>query len=119
MIQHTPTPWRVVRAKGYRIDDVVGAKDQLIASFDGEPFEREQANAAFIVRAANAHDALIAALQSLHDNIAEYARINNLAGFDNQDMQQARAALKLAGAPQSERPANTESLQEKTRPTSF
>ena len=42
--------------------------------------------------------ALVAALQQLHDNNAEYGRINNLGGYDNQDMQAARAALKLAGA---------------------
>jgi predicted nuclease with TOPRIM domain len=33
------------------------------------------------------------ALQQLHDNIAEYARINHLGGFDNQDMRMARKAL--------------------------
>lgn len=36
---------------------------------------------------------LRAALELLHDNIAEYARINNLGGFDNHDMKMARAAL--------------------------
>lgn len=36
---------------------------------------------------------LYEALQLLHDNIAEYARINNLGGFDNHDMKMAREAL--------------------------
>ena len=54
---------------------------------------------------ANAHlisaaPELYRTLQQLHDNIAEYARINNLGGLDNQDMQQARAALaKARGEP--------------------
>lgn len=39
---------------------------------------------------------LLEALQLLHDNIAEYARINHLGGFDNQDMRMARAALAKA-----------------------
>ena len=39
---------------------------------------------------------LLEALENLHANIAEYARINNLGGFDNQDMQQARAAIAKA-----------------------
>jgi hypothetical protein len=39
---------------------------------------------------------LYAALQMLHDDIAEYAKINNLGGFDNHDMRQARAALAKA-----------------------
>jgi len=46
------------------------------------------------LRAVNAE--LVEALQLLHDNIAEYARINNLGGFDNHDMRMARAALRRA-----------------------
>ena len=33
------------------------------------------------------------ALQGLHDDVADYARINNLGGFDNHWMKAARAAL--------------------------
>lgn len=38
-------------------------------------------------------DELARALKGLHDDIAEYARINNLGGFDNHWMKAARAAL--------------------------
>lgn len=63
----------------------------------GLPYgEERDANAAFIIRACNSHYALIAALSQLHDNLAEYQRINNLGGYDNQDMRQARDALELA-----------------------
>ena len=36
---------------------------------------------------------LTEALQGLHDDVADYARINNLGGFDNHWMKAARAAL--------------------------
>ena len=39
------------------------------------------------------HKAMREALQLLHDNLAEYQRINNIDGYDNQDMVQARSAL--------------------------
>ena len=39
---------------------------------------------------------LLVALQLLHDNLAEYQRINNIGGYDNADMTQARAAIALA-----------------------
>ena len=51
-----------------------------------------QANARLIAAAPE----LLEALENLHANIAEYAQINNLGGFDNQDMQQARAAIAKA-----------------------
>jgi hypothetical protein len=39
---------------------------------------------------------LLRCLQQLHDDIAEYARINNLGGYNNHVMRQARDAIKLA-----------------------
>lgn len=36
---------------------------------------------------------LYQALRLLHDNLAEYQRINNLGGYDNHDMRMARAAM--------------------------
>ena len=41
---------------------------------------------------------LVDALRQLHDDIAEYAKINNLGGFNNHAMQAARAALAETGA---------------------
>lgn len=34
------------------------------------------------------------ALKLLHDNLAEYQTLNNLGGYDNHDMRQARTALR-------------------------
>lgn len=34
------------------------------------------------------------ALTMLHDNFAEYGRINNIGGYDNHDMRLARATLE-------------------------
>lgn len=39
---------------------------------------------------------LLAALKMLHDDVADYARVNNLGGFDNHAMKAARAAIAEA-----------------------
>lgn len=56
--QHTPTPWKVVgTGPALRID---GANGYAIINFRHE--NRVEANAAFIVRACNAHGGLVAQL---------------------------------------------------------
>ena len=42
---------------------------------------------------------LLEALKMLHDDIAEYAKINNLGGFDNQVVRLARTAIAKAIGP--------------------
>lgn len=39
------------------------------------------------------------ALKLLHDNLAEYQTLNNLGGYDNHDMRQARIALSRMDEP--------------------
>ena len=39
---------------------------------------------------------LLEALQLLHDNLADYQRINRIGGYDNQDMVLARYAIAKA-----------------------
>ena len=60
--------------------------------------ENKKAHAEFIVRACRAHDELLEALKLLHDNLAEYQRINNIGGYENHDMCMARAAIAKAKA---------------------
>lgn len=62
---HTPTPWRVGKTSPLF---VWGADDSKVAETVpeenyGKARSHAAANAAFIVRACNSHDALIAALQ--------------------------------------------------------
>ena len=86
MDKHTKGPWRL--------------SEEKFSSLYVEPFicaifgtdKTAEANARLIAAAPE----LLEALENLHANIAEYARINNLGGFGNQDMQQARAAIAKA-----------------------
>ena len=80
----------------------------MIASCDSEGefgFENDAANAAFIVRAANSHDALVEALKEAEWAVASYAKLtaqteeqracaNNPR--DGSILYKIRAALKLA-----------------------
>lgn len=105
---HTPTPWAV--------EDPMGADFGLWLVQDGlKPFQwscvamvmrddedirrhpdtrfitkdEQEANAAFIVRAVNSHDDLVAALETM---------VNNWGNQHHKDLAQARAALAKAGA---------------------
>jgi hypothetical protein len=78
-ITHSPTPWQDNDA-GLIYGQVSGDDDEAPFVADvcnnpgsGEYTEQEQANAAFIVRACNAHSELLAALQSLVAMIDPYS----------------------------------------------
>jgi hypothetical protein len=73
MSEHTPLPWHFSRKYRY-VSDI---NHRVIAEI--APLHAFQANAEFIVRAVNNHDALVEALQALVDNINDYERVNNLA----------------------------------------
>jgi len=60
--KHTPGPW-IVRTSGE-----VGTADEMLASvypIEATRTEERRANAAFIVRACNSHDDLLAALEKI------------------------------------------------------
>ena len=59
--RHTPTPWRVVEADGKR-NVIWNSKVSEAISDDKEMTE---ANAEFIVRAVNSHEALVEALRGM------------------------------------------------------
>lgn len=77
-MEHTPTPWVLKRSTmphDGEYDFSINASDVRVLA---EVFGRDadggrppaEANAAFIVRAVNAHDDLVATLQWLRDNYA-------------------------------------------------
>jgi hypothetical protein len=93
MTKPTPGPWKA-RYNGscWQID----AEYDAVATTQFCHAPAGEANALLIAAAPELYDAL----QLLHDNIAEYAKINNLGGFNNHDMKFARAALaKARGEP--------------------
>lgn len=63
--QHTPTPWRTTNDHANKICDQVGKKIAVCPTHAGggqwRDREEADANAAFIVRACNAHEELVAA----------------------------------------------------------
>lgn len=79
---HTPTPYYVNRFKGdsYRITphELGGPKEDRIA--DGI---KSEANAAFIVRACNSHDALVEALSDLLEVIPKESPIWECSSYYN------------------------------------
>lgn len=96
--QHTPGPWTWWTSNSWRRlrhDDRGKTTDILMpwVAIDGQP---DIIVSGPDMRLISAAPELLEALRLLHDNIAEYARINNLGGFDNQDMKLARAAIAKA-----------------------
>src|ERR1700735_2276674 len=68
--EHTPTPWIL---DGEHLRTIVrGAESTIIAVRHRLPAVTHAANAAFIVRAVNAHDDLVAALKETKASLSEY-----------------------------------------------
>jgi hypothetical protein len=61
MTQHTPTPWEIEAISGDLVLAAVG--DECVIAYL-PPNPNRAANAAFIVRACNAHEQLVEALQA-------------------------------------------------------
>ncbi len=70
-MEHTPTPWRIDDEGNICAND--GADFRWVA----EPRGRSKANAAFIVKACNAHDGLVKALRAV-DGMFERSRMSDL-----------------------------------------
>lgn len=92
MTEHTPGPWRIDERPSHV--GVLGGDGKKVAEAwlafrDSETY---WANARLIAAAPD----LLEALQMLHDSNAEYGRINNLGGYDNNDMKASRAAIARA-----------------------
>jgi hypothetical protein len=103
--KHTPIPWRIgyYNAQKCTIGIVVDtdAGEDVVAEVchhDGYlPGEFGEANAAFIVRACNSHDALLAACRRLLDVIDEYG-LHDHAGEDIGDVETSAARAAIAEA---------------------
>jgi hypothetical protein len=114
---HTPTPWHVVNGRKGSFGDESSMKPaifihgppmfpngncpNLLTGFERtDPTEEERANAALIVRAVNAHDALVAALARLTGSMLLHEGRDivgrDLGTWDAEALIHARAALKLA-----------------------
>lgn len=100
--RYTPGPWvvedsrkmkrKTLRSNLLMVVAVGGGMPGLIVN-QGSVTPTDEANARLIAAAPD----LLQALKLLHDNLAEYQRINNLGGYNNHDMKMARAALAKAG----------------------
>jgi hypothetical protein len=81
MSQHTPTPWTAtfpITAAGKRDAWVISGGRRSIALMpDTADMQNDEANAAFIVRACNSHDALVKALEKLSDALDELQSCTN------------------------------------------
>lgn len=103
-ITHTPGPWQVlpeecdkpyVRVRGTALGERYKIANVLTPIYDGvlsREAEETRRNAQLIAAAPD----LLTALQRLHDETADYIRLNNLGGMDNRAMQLARAAMARA-----------------------
>ena len=102
MTQHTPTatPWHTESGvEGEQPRWIVGAKGEQIAQCYSDYVNPVSANAAFIVQAVNAHDALVKALEDMLRAVNDCIEDGSLdadAVKKHDSTIQARAALKLA-----------------------
>lgn len=84
--EHTPTPWHV--GPHYRSD--VESREGRVAECGLTKGDRGVANAEFICRAVNSHEALVSALRRSLDWLASYPGGNAAAAYE-----EARKALSL------------------------
>ena len=94
---HTPTPW-VVSSDGRSIEAIDKTSNlplTTICTFPSPAFPQDAGNAAFIVRACNSFDDLVAALRDM----TRIARAASMGVSGNQPrIAKAEAALSKAGA---------------------
>ena len=97
---HTPTPWKTGNAFDCARDHAISADGNLIARVMGNGYPigtgwspESAANADLIVRAVNAHDALVAALEAITGMVEAYA---GHPMSNDKRTKDARAALAAA-----------------------
>lgn len=100
MSEHTPTPWYSSPATGIEGETLFLYIHQgkggeftytLASTCSADTLGLQKANAAFIVRACKSHEALVEALEAI-------VKADESGSLDDVLFENARAALKLAGA---------------------
>lgn len=71
MTQHTPTPYKVGSYGSNRLPTILTRNNTIIAIC--EPIKECEANAAFIVKACNAHDELVAFVKKVAEEADKVA----------------------------------------------
>ncbi len=79
---HTPTPWKFEN----RDEDnyLAGPEGQFVISLVGSPDDEDKENAAFIVRAVNAHEELLKRLKECYEKL-------EFKGYSNASVEKAIA----------------------------
>lgn len=104
MPRHTETPWKQDKWSAIKTPDgetllVVGV---AMPSGTHPKADEAEANTAFIVRAVNSHDALLAACKSLMEMLGDYIVCGAISPRQRSEnyktMNEARAAIALAEA---------------------
>lgn len=99
MSEHTPTPWRLPKVPAEAPDATIvcdadgGSIADCTPAGPWIPEEQAEANAAFIVRAVNSHDALV---KAIHDYLAVFDRCGGSESVSAQEFADARAAMGAA-----------------------
>lgn len=92
-VEHTPTPWEIITLQD-AVPHLMGADHARVALLDDCHLDNEaQANAAFILRAVNAHDALVEAIRVAALRLSELNEPSSPLGAVRDDLY---AAFKLA-----------------------
>ena len=97
--KHTPLPWHFqdeyIRADSENMDDSGNVVADVYCKPSTTHAEIMEANAAFIVRACNSHDELVAALESMMPERIGYGQSMSIDMYLNA-VDKARAALAKA-----------------------
>jgi len=92
MNAHTKTPWSIVHDT-----QIYGLDEENVATANRmQGRDNQVANAAFIVRACNSHDALVAALEDIRDIIADQTYPTHAMKISDISAAVERAGLKEA-----------------------
>jgi hypothetical protein len=96
--QHTPTPWKTETPKGWEQKGLtaIWSDGVMVATCGRQGTQEQQDNAAFIVRACNSHDALVAALEIAVERLESVQAISGQHYDFVAALTRARIALKLA-----------------------